>query len=253
MEVKWNRVKGRFSHRAHLRRLAGLQKRELKKTFRRATLPAAWEKALERYDASGFTWQSESIGGKGVLVYHPVNRAAFLIQFLHQATALVERVAPRLLASFRVLLTGDAMPWEIFDIRATVPVEFGLQRFRFEAGRYELNFAAKTQQLRMIRFGPAAVLLRRQDLAALARDSFHPGRKRTPQYLHRDAAAVEGQVAPLSAVSRVVSRIRRRPVYRVFRLWHEMQKNRILGVQISGRNPIDRRQFSTICETYESI
>ncbi|KPJ77450.1 MAG: hypothetical protein AMJ54_08070 [Deltaproteobacteria bacterium SG8_13] len=253
MEVKWNRVKGRFSHKAHLRRLAGLQKRNLKKTFQQAELPSAWEKALGGYDVSGFSWQSESISGKGVLIYGPESRAATLIQFYRQDIAGVETAASRLLASFRDRISGEVMPWEVFDIRATIPIDFALQRFRFEAGQYELNFSSRREQLRMIRWSPAAVLLRRQDLATMARGSFFSKDKQEPQWLQSDAATVEGQMTPTSIAALAASRIRRRPAYRLFRLWHEIDKNRILGVLISGRNSIDRRKLSAICEKYETV
>jgi hypothetical protein len=253
MEVKWNRVKGRFSHKAHLQRLAGLQKRSLKKSFLQTALPGSWEKALEGYDACGFSWQSQSIRGKGVLIYDPASRLATLLQFYRREAAGVEREVPRLLSSFRDQLAGDTALWEVFDIRATIPAEFELQRFRFEAGRYNLIFATGHRQLQMVRLSPAAILLRRQDLAAVAGDSFQLRDKQSPQWRQRDAAAVEGELSPASAAARLAGRIRRQPVYRIFRLWHEIEKNRILGVQISGKQPVDRRQFAAICENYETV
>ena len=253
MEVKWNRVKGRFSHKTHLRRLAGLQKRQLRKSFQKMTLPAPWEKALDGYYASGFSWQSDAISAKGVLIYSLESRTATLIQFYRQNATVIEFTAPRLLASFRDRTSGAFTPLTMFDIRAEIPVEFELQRFRFEAGRYELNFSSRREQLRMFRWSPAAILLRRQDLRTMARDSFYPKDKQTPQWLHSDAAAAEGRMTPASAAARIVSRIGRRPAYRIFRLWHEVEKNRILGVQISGRSPVDRGLFLGICERYETI
>ena len=183
MEVKWEHIKGRFSHNAHLRRLAGLQKRKLKKTFQRTELPEIWTQALKGYDASGFSWQAESISGKGVLLYGPVSRVAALIQFYRQPNEVTETVAPHLLASFCDQISGDAVNWELFDIRAAIPVDFALQRYRFEAGRYELNLTSRHHQLRMIRFSPAGTLLGRQDLPALAQNTFLSGIKQKP--LHR--------------------------------------------------------------------
>jgi hypothetical protein len=253
MEVKWNRVKGRFSHKAHLRRLAGMQKRRLKRSFRQETLPEVWEQTLEGYDAIGFSWQAESISGKGILLYSPASRVATLVQFYRKNTMMAEADALRLLASFRDQISGGVMHWELFDIRAAIPVEFALQRYRFEAGQYELNLSSRYHQLRMIRWSPAATLLRRQDLPAMAKKTFLPGIKQTPQWSQTNAAAVEGRITPSSTAARVASRIRRHPPYRIFRLWHEIGKNRILGVQISGKRPVDHRQFSDICEKYETI
>ena len=253
LEVKWNHVKGRFSHSAHLRRLAGLQKRHLKKSFQKTMLPASWQQALQGFDINGFSWQSDPISAQGVLIYDPQGRVATLIQFYRQNHMPVDMIAPRLLSSFRSRVSGDMTPWAVFDIRAAIPAEFGLQRFRFETGRYELNFQSRQTQLQMIRFGPAAVWLRRQGLAAMAKDSFLPNTKRAPRWLQCDAEAIEGQITPASRADRILRKIRRRPVYQVFRLWHEFEKNRILGVRVSGKTPIDRRQFSAICEQYETV
>ena len=253
MEVKWEQIKGRFSHRAHLRRLAGLQKRKLKKSFQRATLPEVWTQALKGYDATGFSWQAESISGRGVLLYGPASRVATLIQFYRQPNEVAETAAPHLLASFRDQISGDVAIWELFDIRAAIPVDFALQRYRFEAGRYEMNFSSRHYQLRMIRYSLAAILLGRQDLPALAKTTFLPKVKQKPLWLQTNDAAVEGRITPSSTLARVASRIRRYPPYRIFRLWHEIEKNRILGVQISGKKLIDYQRFSDICENYETI
>ena len=215
-------------------------------------MPASWENALQDRIAAGFAWQSEAIGGRGVLIYSPESRTATLIQFYSGDPALAELAAPRLLASFRDQVSRSIMPWAVFDIRAEIPVEYELQRFQFEVGRYELRFSTKNRKLRMFRLGPAAVLLRRQDLRAMAKDSLDSKGKQPLQWLRSDAAVVEGQIVPSSVVARVASKIRRRPAYRIFRLWHEVDKNRILGVHISGSHPVDRRQFAAICETYET-
>ena len=253
MEIKWNTVKGRFSQHAHLRRLAGLQKRHLRKAFQQMPLPASWETAVQPYDASGFSWKSESGSGKGVLLYNPTSRVAALIQFHRRQTEISDFSTSRLLTSFREQTHGVAISWAVFDIRAEIPIEFQLQRFRFEAGKYELLFSHKHHQLQMMRWSPAAVILRRKELRSLALDEFAVKEKPQPQWLQSDATTVAGQVNPGSAVGWFFSRIRRRPAHRCFCLWHEVEKNRILGVQISGRRPVDRNRFETICRKYETI
>ena len=187
-----------------------------------------------------------------MLIYSPASRTATLLQFYSGRSAAAERAAPRLLTSFRDHVSGSLMPLAVFDIRAEIPIEYELQRFRFEIGRYDLRFSARNRKLRMIRWSPAAVLLRRQDLRAMAKDCFHPKEKKPLHWLRNDAAGVEGEETPSSVAARIASRIRRRPAYRFFRLWHEVDKNRILGVHVSGSRPIDRRQFAAICETYET-
>ncbi len=178
---------------------------------------------------------------------------ATLILFYRQPNEVSEADASNLLNSFRDQIAGEVAIWELFDIRVAIPVDFALQRFRFETGRYELNLSSRHHQLRMVRFSPAATLLGRQDLPTMAIHTFLPKIKQKPVWSQTDDAAVEGRITPSSTAARVASRIRRLPPYRIFRLWHEIEKNRILGVQLSGKKPVDFQRFSDICEKYETI
>jgi len=55
LEIKWGTVKGNFSHRKHLQRLAATQDKPSGKPVKKSPLPEEWAKALDPFDATGFS------------------------------------------------------------------------------------------------------------------------------------------------------------------------------------------------------
>lgn len=254
LEVKWGRVKGSFSHRDHLRRLAAFQGKELRESVRGRPLPAAWKKALGKYKATGFSWCGKTVGGVGVLLYCSTCQNATLIQFYGKGFNQTGKISERLLASFRDHRQDNEVIWSLFDIRATIPEKFQLVRHRFEPGEFELAFASGGQKITLHRWGPASVLLRRRDLAQFARTVL--------PHVHGDPypVAVAGGKAvewsgkpPLDSWGYWWSRVKQRLPFQLFRLWHVEGKNRILGVRVEGKRAVDYRLLDRICAGYESL
>jgi hypothetical protein len=175
LEVKWGEVRGSFSHQDHLRRLAALHGKELGESVKQCPLPAAWEKALGKFEATGFSWHGKRVGGMGVLLYCSTCHNATLIQFYQKGSSQTEKIAQRLLTSFRDHRQDNQVIWSLFDIRATIPEKFRLVRHRFEAGEFELAFASGGQKITLHRWGPASILLSGRDLVQFARTMLpHP-------------------------------------------------------------------------------
>jgi hypothetical protein len=254
LEVKWGEVRGSFSHQDHLRRLAALQGKELGESVKQCSLPAAWEKALGKFEATGFSWHGKTVGGMGVLLYCSTCHNATLIQFYQRGFNLSGKISERLLASFRDHRRDNEVIWSLFDIRARIPEKFQLVRYRFEAGEFELAFASGGQKITLHRWGPASILLCDRDLVQFARTVL--------PYAHREPHPVT--VAGSKAVEWIVktpsdgwgywwSRIIARPPFQWFRLWHLEGKNRIHGVRAEAKKEVDPRFLERICAGYESL
>jgi hypothetical protein len=254
LEVKWELVKGAFSHQDHLRRLADLHGKELGKSVRQSSLPAPWEKALEKYEATGFSWRGRSIGGKGLLLYCPTCQNATLIQFYQKGSSQTEKIAQRLLTSFRDHRQDNQVIWSLFDIRATIPEKFRLVRHRFEAGEFELAFASGGQKITLHRWGPASILLSGRDLVQFARTMLpHPQGEARPVNGAGGKVVEWNAKPPLSRYDHWWSWIGAKPFFQWFRLWHVEEKNRILAVRAEGKETIDPRLLERICAGYESL
>jgi hypothetical protein len=254
MEVKWAPVKGKFSLRTQLKHLVASQGRQLRRGLREEKLPADWARAIDRYDSLGFAWQTDTIGGRGAVLYCPGCRSAALLQFFETTGQRPFTQAPRVLASFEDHTEGLNTLWSVFDIHAEVPVTYHLKGFRFEAGTYELSFTNKQSQLTLHRWGPAVVLLKDGGLESFEQRHLGLSSNRSVTFKKRSALTVELEDGPPRGLfSRWYRRIQKHSLYRCLRLWHEVDKNRILGVWFEGRQPIETGALDRICKNFATV
>ena len=253
MEIKWGAVKGTFSHRAHLKRLAALQSRRNQITVAEWILPPPWERALADFEAGGFLWQSPAASGRGAILFCTVCRTATLIQFFGDSTVDREKIFLKILRSLRDHSQDGWLAWSIFDIRATLPQALQLHRFRFEAGKFELAFTAGWGHIYLHRWAPAAALLAGGDLKAFAGSvpEFARGTPR-PATLN-NCQAVQWEVRAANSWRRILERLRRKPSFFFYCLWYLEKQNRILGVRAESRGPVDMQLVRQIYEHYESL
>jgi hypothetical protein len=145
------------------------------------------------------------------------------------------------------------MLWSVFDIRVTLPETLKLNKFRFDAGKFELEFIRGKQSINLHRWAPAAALLGGGDLARFAGmvPEFSEGQ---PQSLTIDGYdAVQWRKLPLSDWQRKMSRLKVSPSYFWYRLWHVAEKNRILGIRSESKYPLDSQLLDQIYSDYESV
>jgi hypothetical protein len=254
LEIRWEPVRGKFSHAAQLKRLSAGRGRKPSRPAAAVDLPASWAAALNRFEAAGFSWCGERLGAQGAILYCPACRQASLIQLFRQGKGLRRRDAERILASLRDHVDGEWVPWALFDIRAQVPREFRLKRHRFAAGRFELLFDSGGRRLCLHRWAPAATLLESGDFEEFARRRIgFPGGDPVAR-TWRCLPAVEWEIAP-PATGRHWwwARFKTKFPYRWLRLWHLEDHNRILGVRMESRRPISPDLLDWVCEAYEVV
>lgn len=250
MEVKWAPVKGRFSARRLLRELS----RRVGRTgavFRETALPEPWRPSLARFDATGFQWDAGDERALGALLYCTDCRTASMVQFLGTADAdLIAGAAARVLASLRDHRSDGKVAWALYDVAALLPRHFALGRHRFEAGRFVLEFKGRGRRLTLYRWAPAAVLLQDRSLAAFAETAAGGAGMAWRPLTRAGDPAVEGREPAADGPG---GRWRARlglAWFRRLRLWHLADRNRILGVRLEGRRPIDDAEMSALSESY---
>jgi hypothetical protein len=250
LEIKWERIKGRFSHKTALKRLNALHKNKVQES----PLPDAWAKILGHFTAMGFTWQAEAGGGRGAILYCPACGNATLIQFFGGLAPSIHEICLRVLASFQDHSPDDRVRWSIFDVRAEIPAEYRMVRYRFEAGRFEMHFGAKRQQIALYRWGAASALLENGDLCAFAAKTT---RIQQSEWQHRTWTghpAVQWEKSvPDSLWVRFRERMAGNPHFQWFRLWHLSEKNRLFGIGAKGNKTFQADWLDRICTGYESL
>ena len=250
LEIKWERIKGRFSHRSAFRRLSSLHGN----TVQECPLPDDWKQILGGFTGTGFTWQAKTRSGRGAILYCPACGNATLIQFFLNFSGSNNEISHRVLASFRDHSLDNQVRWSIFDIRAEIPAEYRLVRYRFEAGRFEMLFGSKRQQITLYRWGPASALLDNGDLFGFAAKTIriHRNEWRPLTWIGNHAVQWEKSVTG-GPWARCRERMMGVPHFQWFRLWHLSGKNRILGVGVKGVKTFQSELLDSICSQYESL
>ena len=253
LELRWEPVKGRFSHGRQLKRLALSQRKGAGKTIIERPLPVEWETPLAPFDATCFEWSVDPLAGIGVVLYCPDCGIASLIQFFDRNPA--NRIMHgRVLDSFREHSRQPHTLWAVYDIRARTPGGFRLDRYRFSAGAFELAFDEGGRRISLYRWGPADFLLRNRSLEAFAETVFRLPRNGSESiHINGFAGRQWKSDPPENPLGRLLNRIRLGDGHRWFRLWHIRKKNRILGVGMEGHSPPDPELMETLCADYETL
>ncbi|MFC1885645.1 hypothetical protein ACFLZM_01120 [Thermodesulfobacteriota bacterium] len=250
LEIKWNTVGEKFSHADQFRKLSEFKRKIPEKKLHRFELPIKLAKALGDYQTTGFSWCSDKMVGTGVILYCSVCRKAALIQFFFDPSQESNDIFLNILRSFRDHRNDDQIIWSVFDIRAVVPKIYRLERFRFEPGRFRLDFYTPGQRLFLHRWAPALTLLEKKDFSRFASKQFDlsGGVLHATTINGCDAVKWEGKSS-----GAFWERLIQKEPFRLLRLWHLTKKNRIHGVWVEGKKPIDADLLTTICADYESL
>jgi hypothetical protein len=254
MEVKWDRVRGRFSHRSHLRRLAVQHRKKFGNIVKESALPSEWKTLLNEFRSVSFSWQGTTISGTGAVLHCQKCNTATLIQFFQTAANPSQNVAHRILGSFRDHPLDNRVIWSLYDIRALIPVEFEMISYRFDAGYYELVFSDKKRKITLKRWGPASALLRNRNLEEFAAMTIRHSSQKAFQTVKTGPDTVDCIVSqPATWLERMGNIGRYKAAGACHRFWHLEEKNRILGVKIEGKKPVDAAFFDRICDDYRSV
>jgi len=157
------------------------------------------------------------------------------------------------LRSFQDHRQDGRILWSIFDIKAKLPEGLRLLRHRFEAGKYELVFNDGKQNIHLQRWAPAAAILGGRDLIWFCRTIPEFAAGQPPLLAGDDSKTVEWSISPAGRWRRRMCRLKAKPSYFWFRLWHLEDKNRILSVRAESKHPLDFQLLHRICAGYESL
>lgn len=254
MEVKWHRIKGHFSPQAQLHRLSALHKNKPGRNIKQIPVPSGWKEVIDRFESLCFSWYGETMGGRGVVLYCPKCQNSTLMQFFQRKIHVIDKITTQLLASFQDHRQDDQIDWAVFDITARIPREFQLVKYRFEAGLFELTFVCRGNKVTLYRWGPASILLRERDLLQNASKMFGISHADLKYSKIDGRNMVDSNIYPSSSAwVRISNFIKLNPLYNKSRIWHLEDKNRLLGVKMDGRQPIDPSVFEQICGFYDSV
>ncbi len=250
MEIKWRPVKGRFSHRSHLKKLIAQQKHYPDRHVEAWHLPSTWEKALSNFIAKGFSWQSGTENGRGAILFCSGCKTAIIFQIFNMADHLTDETTLEMLKSLQDHRSDHQTDWTVFDIHARLPKTFQLVDYLFKPGNYKLALSDGYQALKLFRWAPASAFLSQSNLAQFAASSLAFEQQNLVSTRFLDHPAVEWRSNTTARWHNWLGRFKRKPVFHWVRVWHLAEKNRILGIRFDSKRPIDMDLMTTISANY---
>jgi hypothetical protein len=136
--------------------------------------------------------------------------------------------------------------WRIQDLSFVLPSGFSLERYSFTFGLSSLNFASTTTELRLCRLAPASEHLRRVPLDTLFAQ-FCGITRQAPERI--DDATLRYGSTP-GTWEGLLKRLFRRKSYRWAQMKHLPEHDRILGVFLDSRRPLDAETIGLFKEQY---
>ena len=250
MEIKWGPVKGHFSHRSHLKKLIAQQKHHPDKNLEEWHLPPTWESALSDFIAKGFSWQSGAENGRGAILFCPSCKTAVMFQVFNIADHMTDETILETLKSLQDHRNDDQTAWTVFDIHALLPRTFQLNDYQFKPGNYKLAFTDGFQTVKLFRWAPASAFLSQTDLLQFAANALEFNRENLITTSFLEHPAVEWRSNIISGRYNWLYRFKPKPAFHWVRVWHVAEKNRILGIRLDSKKPIDTDMMTEICANY---
>lgn len=258
LELKWQQIKGRFSFKTHLKKLARLSTATHGVDFQEIPLPQAWQQALRNFEVKPFVWQSTEVSAKGAILYCPECQKAILLQFFQRQNKDDYSVPLEILNSFRDHGEDGMVHWALFGLRVLIPQRFELVRYRFHPGHYQLEFQHQKEHLYVNRWGPADLLLQGGDLLAWFKEKCGElnwcEAAYMAEYAYDGKPALQGRShGSIVAANRLWSRVTGKMPHMWVRIWHLVSQNQILGVSSRGLNPLNEQMLEEVCSAYEMV
>ena len=250
MEIKWGPVKGHFSHRSHLKKLIAQQKHHPDKNLEEWHLPPTWESALSNFIAKGFSWQSGAENGRGAILFCPSCKTAVMFQVFNIADHMTGEAILKTLKSLQDHRNDDQTAWIVFDIHALLPRAFQLDDYQFKPGNYTLAFTDGFQTVKLFRWAPASAFLSQADLSQFAANALEFNRENLVTTSFLEHPAVEWRSNIISGRHNWLYRFKQKQAFHWVRVWHVAEKNRILGIRLDSKKPVDTDMMTEICINY---
>jgi len=243
-EIRWKETGGRFSA---ARVLAKLERSLGGGPLLPWQPPPEWLAAFAGCQVHGFRWRRDTSGGPGLLLYDSATARSVLLRFHPAGNTGDEHCAP-LLDSLRLQPQGKEHLWAVFDIRALLPPRTRLLGQRFLPGSFTIDFRIDHLFVSLLRFRPAAELLRGRSLADFG-DHLARGACLVPDTGPRESTWQSDDSIP----RRVLRRLQRKKACHLLTLWHLPEKNVILGLRCTSNRAIPHDLVRMIRQGYTAI
>lgn len=256
VEMKWQQNVGDVTAKNHFSKLTSKLKSQSGLEVQKMVLPAAWKSAVKKFECTAFFWRSDTVAGRGAVIFHQKTKSALLIQFFEQNSSAHPDADEIILSSLQFCRKDQAADWAVFDIRLKAP-KAQLGKHSFKPGLFELELIYPRHKLDISRLGPAKAILSGQSLEDLAKENFSAMFPNNSEPARTEFKGFEALIWdrpwPDNVVAKVQKALTKQHGARRLLLWHDIENERILSVLYSGQDAPDTDDFTAVCESYEIV
>lgn len=234
LEIKWTDAPKKFTLEKYLKKFISKSQRILNIKIHELPSPGSFSHPEQHLDLFFFSWESSSSSGNGTLIFCNLCKRLTMIRFFRDTRISPGSPAHLILTSFKDH-PGELTFWHLFGLEFSTPAPFELLEYSFKPGAYILNFKYKKTKLTIFSWGPASFLLSKTDLPGFAmirlpqlKGFAKAGVCTRGNYLewaYRQGRFKNAEILPF---------FNRYSLFTLFRICHDKQSNRILGVMIDS-------------------
>ena len=256
LELKWRQKGGDFTSKNHFSKLTSKLKSQTGIEVQKTVMPSDWKSATKKFQATAFFWRSETVAGRGLVLFQAKTKAALLIQFFEQNAKDESGEFEKILSTLEFARDGQHSTWAVFDIILKAP-QATLGKHSFKPGLFELTLNYPKHKLEIARIGPSKIMLSDSTLTEIAQKRFSSS---FPKEIEPENLGFKGFEAiswdrpwPDGIVSKVQKTLTKQMGCKQLLMWHDHENQRILSVLYSGRTAPTEDEFMEVCQSYEII
>ena len=235
IEIKWTESPKSFTLEKHLKKIISRSQKLLNIKIRKQSTPDFFLHSLPGFDFFFFSWESPSSKGAGTLIFCSHCRRVTLIRFFSNLDLTPNSIPHLVLTSFTDHPLTGHVPWHLFGMEFSTPMQFTLSDYSFKPGYFFVKLLYHKIHLTVLSWGPASFLLSGKTLPEFAKD-WVPGLKGFATAETSDRGSYlewSYRQGPFKNAGSLpfFSRYMR---FTLFRLLQDTQNNRIYGVKIDS-------------------
>ncbi len=234
LEIKWSEPKRKSSVEQFLKPFISQTQKNLGITIKESAQPQGFKEPDQNQDFLFFTWQGDSGNGNGCIVFcHRCGRLSLLRFFT--SSFKDPSVIQDTIASFKDHTDKSSAFWSVFGMQFFTPNGSKLIAYDFKPGALNLSFKQGRVTFTLYSWGPANFLLSDKRLDQFANERLKLGMPFT-----QSGTENRGDFCLWEYQSGLTPYIRNIPLlsglsqYSLFRVTHDTDQNRILGIFIQS-------------------
>ncbi len=235
LEIKWAEGPGQFTLDAFLKKFIVRAQKQLDIIIHERPTPEGFSHPTTVFEFFFFDWEGHGEKGSGTFIFCNHCKRLTLIRFFKPFDGIHMDQSQQILQSFTDHPNKSQVSWAMFGMEFTAPASFDLKEYSFKPGAFRVDLKDRKKHLCFYSWGPATFLLSKMDLSAFAR-------QRVPLIsgLARAGCCARGNYLEWSfrkekfKNANLIPFFNHMSLYSVFRICHDVENNRISGMQIDS-------------------